>query len=136
MTPDKELPDTPAPGDLLFAYGTLQRGGEFHRLLVDSNASFIGPGRLLVSYPLLVARYPCLLDEPGTGHRVRGEVYRIPDAEGWASLDRLEGCPHEYTRRVEKAETDARILEAWTYFYIRDDLDRSRLTPVERFPVR
>lgn len=129
MTGSSERPDS----GLLFVYGTLQRGGQYHQLLEQCRARFLGSGRLLTAYPLVLAQYPCLLDQPGRGHRVHGEVYHIPSSHGWLLVDRLEGHPVEYRRRPEAVEIGGRILDAWTYFYIRADLPIRQLTFVEGF---
>lgn len=126
--------ELPPDGSLLFVYGTLQRGGCYHSLLKASGPAFLGSGRLWTRYPLLLARYPCLLDLPGRGFRVLGEVYRLARSTDWLAIDQLEDHPNEYRRRLEPVEVDAQRLEAWTYFYICEDLQLGSLRPVERYP--
>ena len=128
-------PQLPPAGDFLFVYGTLQRGGEYHRILEDLEAEYIGTGKTVAKYPLLLARYPCLLDMPGKGHRVEGEVYRLDSPDEWIAVDRLEAHPTEYRRRRELVEVDERIRKAWTYFYIREDASLTSLPAVPRFSV-
>ena len=129
-TPDHGVP---GPGELLFAYGSLQRGGQYHFFLAGHDAEFLGVARLLTPYPLLLAEYPCLLDRPGAGHLVHGEVYRIGSTRNWRELDRLEGHPEEYLRRPEPVALHESIVRAWTYFYqCPERLDPS-LEPVSRF---
>jgi gamma-glutamylcyclotransferase (GGCT)/AIG2-like uncharacterized protein YtfP len=123
----------PGDGCLLFAYGTLQRGGEYHQLMRNCAATCVGEARLLTPYPLVIHRYPCLLDLAGQGFRVEGELYRIPRSADWAALDRLEDHPHEYRRRVEAAEIGGQSVHAWTYFYIRGDIHPDSLPPIRRF---
>jgi gamma-glutamylcyclotransferase (GGCT)/AIG2-like uncharacterized protein YtfP len=118
-------PDWPGDGCLLFAYGSLQRGGQYHYFLENCRAQAVGRGRLVAAYPLVLADYPRLLDRPGTGLPTRGEVYRIPRAADWAALDRLEGHPREYRRRPEAVEIAGQIALAWVYFYVLDDIPRS-----------
>jgi len=120
----------PAPGELLFAYGTLQRGGCYHHLLTQADAPFVGDGQTRQPYPLLLDRYPCLLDLPQKGFRVTGELFRIPDRPTWDILDRLEGHPHEYRRRREVLRTQNGDATAWVYFFLDTSLQG---TPVERF---
>lgn len=125
--------DLPPANSLLFVYGTLQRGGQYHYLMENAGAEWMTEARLASRYPLLIAAYPCLLDQPGSGFHVHGELYRLPNPEAWIAIDQLENHPHEYRRRVEPVSTQSGLARAWTYFYIRDDLDPADLTPVERF---
>jgi gamma-glutamylcyclotransferase (GGCT)/AIG2-like uncharacterized protein YtfP len=135
MAIDSE-PLLPEDGCLLFAYGTLQRGGEYHQLMRDCAAACLGEARLLTPYPLVIHRYPCLLDHPGRGFPVEGELYRIPRSADWAALDRLEDHPREYRRRPEAVAINGQTVHAWTYFYIRGDIDPDSLPPVPRFRPR
>ena len=125
----------PGPDELVFVYGTLKRGGEYHQIIVDAGARLMGTGRLLQRYPLLLARYPCLIDVPGSGFKVSGEVYSIPDPSGWRGLDWLEGHPDEYLRRVERVQVNDEIHQAWTYFFLDPDSLPQGLIPVEEFPI-
>jgi gamma-glutamylcyclotransferase (GGCT)/AIG2-like uncharacterized protein YtfP len=92
--------------ELVFVYGTLQRGHLNHHWLAD--APFLGEAELpdvvlhdLGPFPMAV---------PGDG-LVRGEVYAV-DAPGLARLDRLEGYPRLYDRRPLPL-ADGRT--AWVY---------------------
>lgn len=125
----------PDPGDCVFVYGTLKRGGQYHSVMVEAGGRFLGTARMLVPYPLVLAQYPCLLDQPGKGFHVRGEVFLIPDHKGWTGLDRLEGYPEEYDRRIEEVQVNGRILGAWTYFYRQESRLCPDLSPVEEFAV-
>jgi gamma-glutamylcyclotransferase (GGCT)/AIG2-like uncharacterized protein YtfP len=123
----------PGEDSLLFAYGTLQRGGQYHYFLEQCAARFMGTGTLRTPYPLILARYPCLLDQPGKGYRVEGELYRLRQSADWLAVDHLEAHPVEYTRRLEPVETGTTTHAAWTYFYnFPDQLDPD-LKPVPRF---
>lgn len=108
---------TPGAGDLLFAYGTLRRGGQYHTFLERCRARFIGKGTTQTPYPLVLAEYPCLLDQPGEGAHVNGEVFEIPEPADWEAIDHLEDHPREYRRRLEPIRTGAQTVQAWTYFY-------------------
>ena len=136
MPPSPDPGQLPPDGSCLFVYGTLQKGGCYHSLLQKTRAAFLGPARLSTPYPLLLARYPCLLDLPGRGYRVLGEVYRLGRSPDWLSIDKLEDHPREYRRRLEPVEIGGERLEAWTYFYLRDDLHPDSLPAVERFLPR
>lgn len=130
-----EARELPQAGDLLFAYGTLKRGGQYHYLLEGDGAEFLSTGRLALPYPLLLAEYPCLLDEPGTGFKVTGELFRILNRETWRRVDRLEDHPREYLRRLETVETGTGPVTAWTYFYRQTECLDPSLQPVEAFPI-
>ena len=108
--------DLPSENSLLFVYGTLQRGGQYHYFLEQCLADLVCTAILTTPYPLILAQYPCLLDQPGQGLRVHGELYRLPGHNAWHAIDRLEGHPVEYTRRLESVETGTGTLHAWTYF--------------------
>ena len=44
---------------------------------------------------------PYLMDKPGTGHNIRGEIYEV-DLQMLGKLDELEDHPNYYERRPEK----------------------------------
>jgi gamma-glutamylcyclotransferase (GGCT)/AIG2-like uncharacterized protein YtfP len=95
----------------LFTYGTLMRGYRLHRLL-EGSATFLGEAR--VHGTLLDLRgYPGLVDGPGW---VRGELYRLHDAELLRTLDREEGYNFE-RRRAGVSLSDGRRSRAWVYRY-------------------
>lgn len=69
----------------VFVYGTLKRGFPLHDIGL-AGASFLGAYRTVEPYPMLIAgaRFaPMMLDQPGRGVRVSGELYGV-------SLDQLE----------------------------------------------
>jgi gamma-glutamylcyclotransferase (GGCT)/AIG2-like uncharacterized protein YtfP len=125
----------PGPDELFFAYGSLKQGGQYHHFLLEQRAVCLGSGRLTIPYPLYLSAYPCLVDEPGKGHLVKGEVYRIPASSPWTRLDWLEGHPEEYRRRLEPVDLEGRRLSAWTYFYLRLERLEPGLEPVEEFRI-
>lgn len=90
----------------VFVYGTLKKGEPNHHWLTDATngrARFIAQGRTTERYPLIIAtRYniPFLLDVPGKGHFVVGEIYEIDDRM-LGRLDVLEDYPKLYDRRPE-----------------------------------
>lgn len=126
----------PGPDELFFAYGTLKQGGQYHHLLESIDAELLGTGHLSVPYPLILAAYPCLLDQPESGHPVIGEIYRIPLPEHWNILDRLEGHPQEYRRRPETVQLEGTQIHAWTYFYLQPDQLDPALESVSEFKTR
>jgi gamma-glutamylcyclotransferase (GGCT)/AIG2-like uncharacterized protein YtfP len=125
----------PQPNDLVFVYGTLRKGGEYQWVMGKANGVLLGHGKLNTPYPLILDRYPCLLDLPGEGYRVEGEVYQIPESSGWKHLDWLEDHPNEYLRRIEMVQMKDKIIHAWTYFYLRSENLSTDLQPVERFKI-
>lgn len=111
--------------DLLFIYGTLQRQGAAHHLLIGQ-ATFLGPawlqGRLyeVDGYPGAV-----LSDDPRD--RIQGELYRMQRSDILlARLDAYEEIgpqfpePHEYRRtQVSVMTVRQKPHAAWTYIYNR-----------------
>ncbi|KAK8565044.1 hypothetical protein V6N13_020167 [Hibiscus sabdariffa] len=90
---------------LIFTYGTLKRGFSNHVLLQDlmrtGDAVFKGTYQTVGKYPLVCGPYrvPFLLNMPGSGHRVTGELYAV-SARGLARVDELEGTSKgHYERR-------------------------------------
>uniref|UniRef100_A0ABI0NRK9 Gamma-glutamylaminecyclotransferase n=1 Tax=Bos taurus TaxID=9913 RepID=A0ABI0NRK9_BOVIN len=87
----------------VFVYGTLKTGQPNHRVLLDGahgRAAFRGRAHTLEPYPLVIAgehNIPRLLNLPGRGHRVFGEVYEV-DERMLRFLDEFESCPDMYQR--------------------------------------
>ena len=90
---------------LIFTYGTLKRGFSNHVLLQDlmrtGDAEFKGTYRTVEKYPLVCGPYrvPFLLNMPGSGHRVTGELYAV-SARGLARVDELEGTSRGHYERL------------------------------------
>jgi len=95
----------------LFAYGTLMRGYALHRRLA-TGATFLGEGSVRGSL-LSLRGYPGLIEGEG---RVRGELYRLHDAELLRVLDREEGYNFERLR-AGVVLADGRRSRAWLYRY-------------------
>ncbi len=106
--------------DLIFVFGTLKQGFENHHV---NRGERIGARFVSVApYPLYIvgARcFPWLLDRPGQGIPVVGEVYRA-DAQALAEMDGLEriDTPGWYERRrlLVRPEGGGEAIEAWVYF--------------------
>lgn len=87
----------------VFVYGTLKQGQPNHKVMLDSTngcATFQGRGHTMEPYPLVIAgehNIPCLLNLPGHGQCVAGEIY-IVDEQMLRFLDEFEGCPDMYQR--------------------------------------
>ncbi|XP_042369299.1 LOW QUALITY PROTEIN: gamma-glutamylaminecyclotransferase B-like [Plectropomus leopardus] len=118
----------------VFVYGTLKKGQpNYYRMFesVNGKAEFLASARTTQKYPLVIAgkyNIPFLLNIPGKGHRVRGEIYRVDD-KMLKFLDEFETVPSMYQRtevevQVEECvgETDGEeklragsIIEAFVY---------------------
>jgi gamma-glutamylaminecyclotransferase len=85
---------------LVFVYGTLKQGFSNHP--VNSGTRVPGVFETAVPYPLyIIGPYylPWLVDRPGEGARVIGQLFRV-DSDGFLSMDELEQVdePGWYTR--------------------------------------
>lgn len=87
----------------IFVYGTLKRGQPNHYRMVDSSngkVEFLATACTTQKYPLLIAtlhNIPFLLNIPGNGHRIQGEIYRV-DEQMLKFLDAFEAVPTMYQR--------------------------------------
>jgi gamma-glutamylaminecyclotransferase len=119
--------------DLVFVYGTLKRGCGNCGTMEWARGEFVSNATTMECHPLMVEGLPYLLERAGEGYRVRGEIFRIPP-KGWFFLDRLEGHPRLYQRKVIQCELEnGSTVQAWTYF-IQGDLKRfAPLQPVEEY---
>ncbi|GMI63900.1 hypothetical protein like AT5G46720 [Hibiscus trionum] len=81
---------------LIFTYGTLKQGHGNHHLMQDlmhqKDAVFLGSHLTHQPHPLVIGPHgiPYLINLPGHGHRVKGELYSV-SAPGLVRLDQLEG---------------------------------------------
>ncbi|XP_077061522.1 gamma-glutamylaminecyclotransferase B-like [Siphateles boraxobius] len=97
----------------VFVYGTLKKGQpNYFRMMDHANgqAEFVAHARTVDRYPLVIAsKYntPFLLNVPGTGQRVHGEIYSV-EQKMLEFLDRLENCPRKYQRRLIRLEVHER----------------------------
>ena len=110
---------------LVFVYGTLRKDarGPVQQALT-TGWELLGYGTVAADlYDLGV--YPGAVPGAPGGPRVRGELYRVPNAEeSLARLDHHEGCgadhalPHEFTRALVDVTLDSGGTEkAWIYWY-------------------
>ncbi|XP_057774075.1 putative gamma-glutamylcyclotransferase At3g02910 [Salvia miltiorrhiza] len=109
----------PAAATLIFTYGTLKQGFSNHALLQEmmasGDAAFVGAARTLQRLPLVCGPYrvPFLLNLPGRGHRVSGELYAVSPA-ALARMDELEGIGRgHYERLPIEIETASVEVEAY-----------------------
>lgn len=94
---------------LVFVYGTLKQDFPNHAAYMQS-AEFLGIGRTVEKFPLVLSgdrHVPCMLNTPGRGFAVSGELYRVDD-HGLQRLDELEavGRSGGYLRRVIEVRMD------------------------------
>jgi gamma-glutamylaminecyclotransferase len=106
----------------VFAFGTLKKGFPLHEKGCLSQAEFLGAHRTRACFPLVIAgpRFaPMMFYEPGTGHRVRGELYRIDDRT-LEVLDRLEsiGKPGNFRFLIE-VEPEKGGIHSWAVAYMK-----------------
>jgi len=98
----------------VFVFGTLKQG--FPNFAVNRGRRIAGTFRTLDRLPLLLVgerHVPWLIDSPGEGERVAGEVYEV-DAAALAAMDELEGVGlpdgyHRKTIRVRSADDDSEL---------------------------
>lgn len=108
---------------LIFVYGTLKQGFPNHALNPGRRVG--GTYRTREALPLYVvrlpgeARAPWLVDQPGHGHRVTGQVFEV-DAATLQAMDAFEevGLPTGYVRveiELEALDAPAPPLRAHAY---------------------
>lgn len=97
---------------LVFVYGTLKKSEPNHHVIDPAKhscqdttgvAKFIGSGKTETKFPLVIGtrfNIPFLLDRPGVGHSIHGEVYEVDD-KVLCKLDKLEDYPSFYDREVQ-----------------------------------
>ena len=123
----------------VFVYGTLKRGypnydesllGAYFREIASSREAF----------PLVVANRfysPVLIDEPGAGFPVSGELYCVTETV-LARLDEMEsvGKPGGYHRELIDIELqDGRLMPAHAYLKHRSDLEVIHSDPMREYPL-
>ncbi|CAH1404000.1 unnamed protein product [Nezara viridula] len=120
----------------VFVYGTLKTNEPNHHWLSNTengNSNYLGEGTTLQKYPLIIGtqyNIPFLLDKPGVGNNVIGEVYDI-DEKMLLNLDILEDYPKFYERSVIPIKMKTEVLDCWTYFIKRYNAE---LLSKEMFP--
>lgn len=95
----------------VFVYGTLKKGQpNYYRMLDTTNGTvkFLARARTVDPYPLVIAtnnNIPFMLNVPGKGQRVRGEIYEVDD-KMLKFLDWFESCPEMYQRPLVQLEVE------------------------------
>jgi gamma-glutamylaminecyclotransferase len=105
-------------GTLVFVFGTLKHG--FPNFATNAGRRVGTVFRTLDRHPLLLVgerHVPWMIDSPGEGERVAGEVYEV-DAAALAAMDELEGIGRldGYHRKGLNVQgLDERIVHAQVY---------------------
>lgn len=133
MATPRETP-LPRPGHtLVFVFGTLKQG--FPNFATNRGRRVGGAFRTLERHLLLLVgerHVPWLIDSPGLGERVTGEVYEV-DAAALAAMDELEGVgrPDGYHRKALRVQgvgdDDAAVIEAQAYLKQREQLAEAQV---------
>jgi len=121
--------------NLVFVYGTLKRGFQNHDPYM-AGLAFRGRHRTVERFPLVtfgVFLTPCLMNAPGEGHRIWGEVFEVPD-DRLPAMDGLEEThlPDGYRRRVTAVEPEAGGAVFDAFIYLRDPI---HVTDIRSDPV-
>ncbi|XP_041637540.1 gamma-glutamylaminecyclotransferase-like [Cheilinus undulatus] len=100
----------------VFVYGTLKKGQPNNYRMFDlsnGKAEFLASAHTTQKYPLVIAgkyNIPFLLNLPGQGHQVQGEIYKVDD-QMLDFLDDFESCPEMYQRTLVKLEVEEWVGE-------------------------
>jgi len=97
---------------LVAVYGSLRQGLHNHRVLGDSPMVGMGSVNGFGLYSL--GAYPAISSD-GKHVPVVVELYEV-DNISMSRLDRLEGYPSYYNRRIVDVHTEDGIQKAWIYF--------------------
>lgn len=104
---------------LVFVYGTLRRGEVNHDFL--ETARFCGPHATQPYFRMFsLGAYPAVVQ--GGLDSIQGEVYQV-DARTMSRLDRLEGFPVAYNRKLIPTPWGL----AWIYLYRESVEGRKRI---------
>jgi len=122
----------------VFVYGTLKRGFQnYESGLADAHCA--GRFRTAEKFPLVIGGKwfsPNLIDEPGNGYRVYGEVFDVT-ADCLAVLDRIESVhrPNGYKRIRIAVEPDAggSAIDVWAYLKDRANIDGIHTEPMAEY---
>eukprot|EP01066_Platyproteum_vivax_P001285 Platyproteum_vivax@DN1152_c0_g1_i1.p1 len=106
----------------VFVYGTLKRGYKNHVFMRGEGVEFVGDVITLVEIPLFIdpnhRNRPCLIDLPGIGFCVSGELYEVNEAK-LHELDSFERVPIHYKRKLVPVKTiQNKVVDAHVYFNV------------------
>lgn len=95
-------------------YGTLKKNNSnYWHYLADSQ--YVGSGETADKYPLLVKGLPYLIDHKGVGYNVDVDVFNVSE-DTLRALDRLEGHPRWYQRKLRDIRVGKQMIKCWVYF--------------------
>lgn len=98
---------------LVFAYGTLKKGFEFHYCL--KGAALLAKGKTKENYSLYLDDYPIVCFYESL-YPIEGEIYQVTDAI-FAKLDSIEDYPKLYIRKkIPVILESGEEVEAWIYY--------------------
>ncbi len=131
---------------LIFVFGTLKRGFPFGDKL--NGAKFRGVCRTARAFPMFVAGRvfgPMMLDRPGRGLRVSGELFEVT-SEQLATVDEAEGVgqPGSFRKAIDLITAEGDSVSAEAFFkdariarprhggYLQDYQDERFVSPAQR----
>ena len=103
-------------------YGSLRKGLHNH-LVLGKDPDFIGEGIVKGFGMYSLGMYPALTRE-GKHTDVVVEIYHVSD-KSMIDLDRLEGYPRYYTRKICPISVCGETVPAWVY-YMKEEQDESQ----------
>lgn len=104
---------------LVAVYGTLKKGYSNYFSYL-TKASFVGSGKTVDKYPLIIKGLPYLVGKRGLGHNVEVDVFKVSDML-LDRLDQLEGHPNWYYREeVDIKMSNGATHKCWVYFNPKD----------------
>jgi gamma-glutamylcyclotransferase (GGCT)/AIG2-like uncharacterized protein YtfP len=109
----------------VFVYGTLMKGQGNHELL--RLAKRVGEDSMEEMKLYDLGPFPAAVRSAYDGDVIHGEHYLVNEKE-FASLDRLEGYPHFYTRSLLPLKNDDR--PTWVYHFKSENEVRERGTRI------
>src|SRR5262245_5049163 len=127
--------------DLVFVFGTLKEG--FPNFATNRGVRVAGAFRTRAAYPLYLVgerHVPWLVNSPGTGVRISGQIFRV-DSAALAAMDALERVSEAdgYRREVLEVEggDSPRPLLAYAYLKAPSQLVMSevRAGPLEEYKL-
>ena len=97
----------------VFVYGTLKIKHGNHTLLEKARADFVGHDTITGAFQMYDLNGFPALHGAEENHQIKGQIFALPNEEGLAALDYLEGHPN-FFRRV-KLWSDRLKKRVWVY---------------------
>jgi gamma-glutamylaminecyclotransferase len=106
---------------LVFVFGTLKQGFPNHHIIAQQ--SLLGEYETVQPYPLYLVgerHSPWMMDQPGEGMKVRGQVFKV-DEQCLAALDELERIHARdgYRRQEIKVSSQQGTVKLSVYAYLK-----------------